>query len=87
MAKEANVCILALSQLSNQMAREKKDDVVEYKGSGAIGMVCDLGFFIEKNTMPNYATLRLRKNRRGTSGSAFNFEIIQPGGRIIDSIL
>jgi replicative DNA helicase len=84
LAKEANVCILALSQISNQMVREKKDDIVEYKGSGSIGTVCDLGFFIEKTTLDNTARLRLRKNRRGVSGADFNFYIKQPGGLIFD---
>ena len=85
-AKETNCCILALSQLSNQMAREKKNnDLVEYKGSGSIGTVCDLGFFIEKSEIDNAARVRLRKNRRGVSGSTFNFIIKQPGGLIFDA--
>jgi len=84
LAKEANVCILALSQISNQMVRDKRDDIVEYKGSGSIGTVCDLGFFIEKNAVEGMTTLRLRKNRRGVSGETFEFTINQPGGSITD---
>lgn len=87
LAKDSNSCILALSQLSNQISKDKRTDIVEYKGSGSIGTVCDLGFFIEKNELENYATLRLRKNRRGISGQAFNFQITQPGGLIFDSII
>lgn len=84
LAKEKNCCILALSQLSNQMTRERREDIVEYKGSGTIGTVCDLGFFIEQGTMgDNSFTLRLRKNRRGTSGIAFNFLVKTPGFKII----
>lgn len=87
LAKEANVCILALSQLSNQLVRDKKNnDLVEYKGSGSIGTVCDLGFFIEKQEVQGSSALRLRKNRRGVSGSVFNFTIKQPGGLIFDAI-
>jgi replicative DNA helicase len=87
LAKETNCCILALSQLSNQLVRDKKNqDLVEYKGSGSIGTVCDLGFFIEKSDIDNMARLRLRKNRRGVSGEAFSFHIKQPGGLIFDAV-
>jgi replicative DNA helicase len=84
-AKENNCCILALSQLSNQMSRDKRNkDIVEYKGSGSIGTVADLGFFIEKSNEENVAQIRLRKNRRGISGEAFKFRIKSPGGLILD---
>lgn len=82
-AKKTNCCILALSQLSNQLVRERKKDLVEYKGSGSIGTVCDLGFFIEDTDLPNSYILRLRKNRRGVSGQFFEFTLQVPGGRII----
>lgn len=86
LAKQANCCILVVSQLSNMMARDKRNkDVVEYKGSGSIGTVCDLGFFIEQGpTEENSLTLRLRKNRRGVSGVHFNFGIKQPGGLLME---
>lgn len=86
LAKKANCCILVVSQLSNMMSRDKRNkDVVEYKGSGSIGTVCDLGFFIEQGlTEQNSLTLRLRKNRRGVSGVPFNFAVKQPGGLLID---
>lgn len=86
LAKDANCCILALSQLSNQMVRDKRNsELVEYKGSGSIGTVCDLGFFIEKTDIMNTALLRLRKNRRGVSGATFTFSIRQPGGLVFDN--
>lgn len=87
LAKKANTCILALSQLSNEVSRNKKDDIVEYKGSGNIAIVCDLGFFIEKTDLQGYATLNLRKNRRGISGVKFSFTVDTPGGQITDSII
>lgn len=84
LAKKANCCILVLSQLSNEMARNKKQkDLVEYKGSGSIGTVCDLGFFIEDSLTTNGMVIRLRKNRRGVSGESFNFTVRQPGGLLI----
>jgi len=81
LAKKANCCILVLSQLSNAMSRDKKSTAVEYKGSGSIGTVCDLGFFIEES--PTGLTIRLRKNRRGISGEAFYFMVKQPGGLLV----
>jgi len=84
LAKEMNCCILTLSQLSNTMAREKKTDIVEYKGSGSIGMVADLGFFIEKTDAPGTFRIRLRKNRRGVSGEVFGFMIQTPGGGLTE---
>jgi replicative DNA helicase len=83
LAKKANCCILVLSQLSNSMARDKKTNIVEYKGSGSIATVCDLGFFIEDAESPNMLILRLRKNRRGISGEPFVFQVRQPGGLLI----
>lgn len=85
LAKRVNCIILAVSQLSNLMAKAKPSDVVEYKGSGAIGHAADLGFFIEPGKMgDNSLVLKLRKNRRGMAGHALNFTIQQPGGRIIE---
>lgn len=77
LAKSANCTILALSQLSNMVAREKNTSVVEYRGSGSIATVCDLGFFIEPDPEAQFNheafILRLRKNRRGISGLEFKF--------------
>jgi replicative DNA helicase len=77
LAKKANCTILALSQLSNMVAREKSTSVVEYRGSGSIATVCDLGFFIEPDPEAEFNheafILRLRKNRRGISGLEFKF--------------
>ncbi len=71
LAKSANCTILTLSQLSNMVAREKSTSVVEYRGSGSIATVCDLGFFIEPDPEAEFNheafILRLRKNRRGIS--------------------
>lgn len=84
LAKEVNCCILALSQLSNEVNRSKKTDIIEYKGSGSIATACDLGFFIEPGeTGFGSLILRLRKNRRGISGGSYPIEIEYPGGKMI----
>lgn len=86
LAKRKNCIIFAVSQLSNERARERKtSDIVEYKGSGAIGHAADLGFFIEAGRAGEGSlSLKLRKNRRGISGTSLSFMIKQPGGRIIE---
>ncbi|MGH2611567.1 MAG: DnaB-like helicase C-terminal domain-containing protein [Rhabdochlamydiaceae bacterium] len=84
-AKETGCCILVLSQLSNRIAKDGSK-IIEYKGSGTIAMVCDLGFFIERSDVQvdgkNEVRLNLKKNRRGISGQLFNFEFQHPGGLI-----
>lgn len=84
-AKETNSCILLLSQLSNEAA---KRDSMEYKGSGSIATVCDLGFFIKRSEVSidndNQVQLILRKNRRGVSGKEFTFSFRQPGGYLTE---
>lgn len=86
LAKKKNCVIMVVSQLSNEQARNRKtSDVVEYKGSGAIGHAVDLGFFIESGRAGEGSlSLKLRKNRRGISGTSLSFMIKQPGGRIIE---
>lgn len=82
LAKEADCCILVLSQLSNRVAKDGSK-VVEYKGSGSIATVCDLGFFIERSEEEagvNQVRLNLKKNRRGISGMAFPLKFRHPGG-------
>lgn len=86
LAKETNCCIVLLSQLSNEAARR---GALEYKGSGSIATVCDLGFFITReNPLPdgtsNDLKLSLRKNRRGISGKEIEFTFVQPGGALYE---
>jgi replicative DNA helicase len=86
-AKELNCCILVLSQLSNAAAREKQDtQFLEYKGSGSIATVCDIGMVIARGEDlggSNDLLLSIRKNRRGISGKTLQCAFIQPGGRIV----
>jgi len=83
LAKETNSCIMLVSQLSNDAA---KSGAVEYKGSGGIATVADLGFFLKRgegdtNEVP--IQLNLRKNRRGFSGLSFDLRFQLPGGKIL----
>lgn len=82
LAKKNNCCILTLSQLSNM---NSKGSSVEYKGSGSIAMVADLGFFLVRGEKQGDVTLALRKNRRGFSGQDFNLKFEMPGGRIYEN--
>lgn len=90
LAKETNSCILVLSQLSNSVAREgSQGTTVEYKGSGNIATVCDLGFFIEREQTFNITgadsiKLNLKKNRRGLSNIYFDLIFRHPGGWIYE---
>lgn len=87
LAKQTNSTILVLSQLSNMVAREKNTAIVEYKGSGSIATVADLGFFIQRGDYelnPDQLNLFLRKNRRGISGLEFNLAFTRPGGLIYE---
>lgn len=84
LAKEKNCCLLVLSQLSNEAA---KKGYMEYKGSGAIATVCDLGMFLSRETIEdgqeiNEVKLVVKKNRRGFSGKELKYTFIQPGGAI-----
>lgn len=94
MAKELNCCILVLSQVSNESGKtiEKESGVLEYKGSGSIATVCDLGMMIvrertEEGYMLDSFKITVRKNRRGRSGEFISFDFIQPGGRIEERII
>lgn len=92
LAKETNSCILIVSQLSNTAAKEgSKSKNLEYKGSGSIAMVCDLGFFLERPNNrgdeyePSEGTiLTLKKNRRGSAGSPLRLGYKLPGGMIYE---
>src|SRR3990167_1725326 len=78
LAKEMNCCILVLSQLSNDAARR---GAMEYKGSGSIITVCDLGFFLKRSEAmenENSIELELKKNRRGFWTEPFYFSFRQP---------
>lgn len=89
LAKATNSCILVLSQLSNEVSRSKAEDrPLEYKGSGSIATVADLGFFLKKVDVPEELKLTnsdsyeltLAKNRRGPSKLNTLLQVTWPGG-------
>lgn len=85
LAKTKNCTILALSQLSNRVASEDSEKLpLEYKGSSAIAMVADLGFFLvpkpQNNIIDQEVDLILKKNRRGPSERAFALSFRFPQG-------
>ena len=85
-AKKRNLCILGLSQLSNKVANASADDIdLEYKGSSAIAMVADLGFFLvarpnDEKIIDQDIDLILKKNRRGPSERQFFLSFKFPQG-------
>lgn len=88
LAKETNCCILVLSQLSNSVGRDGvASKQIEYKGSGNIATVCDLGFVMERGELRSdyqAVTLNLKKNRRGPSEMYYHLGFKSPGGMIYE---
>jgi len=88
LAKTTNSCILALSQLSNAVAREGIESTnLEYKGSGSIQAACDLGFLVERSFQndglhDDEIKFVLKKNRRGVGYITFPLVFHHPGGFI-----
>lgn len=85
LAKETNCCIMVISQLSNAAAKTM-DGQVEYKGSGSIATVADLGFYVVRLDTPDdspwgMAELHIKKNRRGFSGNKLDLTVKYPGGK------
>lgn len=79
-AKEKNCCIVVVSQLSNEA---HKSGALEFKGSGSIATVCDLGIFVVKREGTlDKLDLTVKKNRRGRSGILLELASQYPGGKI-----
>lgn len=84
LSKQTGCTILVLSQLSNMAARAGSSaQNLEYKGSGSIAMVCDLGFFMERQES-GITRLMLKKNRRGIGGVYWELGYQKPGGMIYE---
>lgn len=74
-ALKNNICIVALSQISNEGASTKNLDVIKLKGSGQIAASADKVLLLQRNVqdelesqggfIENEARIILRKNRQG----------------------
>lgn len=80
LAKKQNCCIVILSQLSNESAKQTGGNL-EYKGSGSIATVCDLGFILTRDDLASLR-LTLKKNRRGVSGQTWPLFFQGEGGKL-----
>ncbi len=68
LALELECCIVCLSQLSNQAAREEHDNL-EFKGAGEIAAACDVGVFLKRAKQDRTQLLfEVKKNRHGRCG-------------------
>jgi replicative DNA helicase len=67
-AKKLNVCIIALSQVSNEAAKSDID-IIGYKGAGEIAAAADLGLWLERDKdNERRLSMIVRKNRYGAKG-------------------
>lgn len=65
MAKDLNICVVAMSQVSNETA-QNNSKIIGYKGAGEIAAACDLGLWLERDkTDIARLTCYIRKNRHG----------------------
>lgn len=75
LAQELNVCMVLLSQVSNESVRNKSNDVYGFKGAGEIGQIADVAIKIHRERIDGELsrdyTLDLVKNRSGRSGLIF----------------
>jgi replicative DNA helicase len=68
MAKQLDITVIALSQVSNESAKEKTS-VIGYKGAGEIAAACDLGLWLKRHESNDQElTCYIRKNRHGPTG-------------------
>jgi len=95
MAKSLNVAMVVFSQLSNLMVREGAETTrLEYKGSGTIAQVADIGMVLFRegeiedlavNLPPiQHFILSVRKNRRGPSWQNVRLVMKFPGGSVYE---
>lgn len=90
LAKETGCCIVLLSQLSNEQAVTKLESLnyPQFKGSGAIAMVADQGYYLLRDNSLGLQRLDLLmlKNRRGPRPSEpFTYEFQSPGGLLYEA--
>ena len=68
MAKDLDICVVAMSQISNEAARSDSR-VIGFKGAGELAAACDLGLWLERDPEDKELLLcAIRKNRHGPTG-------------------
>jgi len=68
MAKDLDICVVAMSQVSNETAKGESK-IIGYKGAGEIAAACDLGLWLERDKEDDERlTCFIRKNRHGMTG-------------------
>lgn len=65
MAKDLDTCVVAMSQISNESARNDSD-LLGYKGAGEIAAAADVGLWIKRDG--EKMDLLIRKHRHGETG-------------------
>ena len=69
LAKDTNACIVCLSQIPNNAAKEDSG-ILEFKGAGDIAAACDIGVWLKRDKDNNQNILfDIRKNRHGEKGA------------------
>lgn len=72
LAKELQVTIIALSQVSNEHAKEKETKIYGYKGAGEIAAAADLGIELVRDPQrKEFLSFRVEKNRHGSVDDAY----------------
>jgi len=68
MAKDLDICLTAMSQISNEAARADSK-IITFKGAGEIAAACDLGLWLDRDKKdPEILFCSIRKNRHGATG-------------------
>lgn len=77
MAKELNITVIALSQVSNQHIRDGNNQLHGYKGAGEIAASADLGIELVRDAADKRRILfQIKKNRHGpTDEGVLEFDI------------
>jgi replicative DNA helicase len=69
LAKDLQVTVIALSQVSNQHARGETGGLINYKGAGEIAASADLGIELQRDTASKeMMKIMVKKNRHGRIG-------------------
>ena len=84
--KKNNICIVGLSQVSNESANNDKK-TMGFKGSGAIAAACDVGIELVRGKNEQGLeivpfTCRIRKNRHGKTAET-DLEFNKENGQIM----